>query len=147
MTDKINPTEGDLARLLDALDAEREDDEMDEAERSAAELDSPEGQARLERLWKGFLSAAATSRSEELAMNENVQMKRELLPSVEYNQIADAWVGAVAERQNEDLRRLVNSIGRNTADQHLDANQSTREYVERIVLADGRVVTRSAALE
>jgi hypothetical protein len=116
MPEDLHLTLRDVARLRQALAVAREDDDrpvtLEEA--AAAGLDTPEGQARLERLWQTFLSASATApdgQPEDLAMkNENAQPRKDPAPGIEYNLIPDAWYVDAALRENVDVRGLVNPI-------------------------------------
>jgi hypothetical protein len=147
MSEDLHLTTRDLARLRQALEATEPDDApVTPEEEAAAGLDTPEGQARLERLWQAFLSAAAAAaagQSGELAMsNENVPVKRDLVAGLEYNRIPDAWVGDADERQNVDLKSLLNPIPQLAMDLQERQNDAPGQILERVTLADGRVVTR-----
>ena len=141
MSDNVHLTSGDLGKLLRALESVSDPVESREDE-AAAGLDTATGQARLDRLWGAFLSAAG-SESRELAMTNDNQTRTEApVQGLEINQIEFSWFSDGAARQNASPGSLSNTIPWDAADVQARTNEQTDLDVERVTLADGRVVTR-----
>ena len=150
MTGKVHLTENDLAKLRRALHGDAvENLEISEQDEIAAGIDTAAGQARLDRLWTVFLTAAGSGdRADAVALdassadNANTLEKRDLAEGIAYNAIAPFSSGAV-DSHNELVEGLWNPIVRDEADGRArESANAPGQVVERITLVDGRVVTR-----
>lgn len=143
MSDDIHLRHGDLERLMRALDA-ADGRVIGRDDESAAGLDAPEGQERLERLWTTFLSAAAAgSTSMEPAMpNDNQARTGAAMEGVEHAPIDASWFGDRSAFRNTDIATPANRVPQDAAGTAERENQPPTTF-EQVTLPDGRTVTRT----